>query len=99
MVPDGGASCSPSRGRAPEAAGGIYDATRNAVVRRTFRITATDNYVVVLSTGEVSPDFGDGPARFVCERDGKPLDTPRLVTPGDKHGTRDARDVVTITVE
>src|ERR1700676_594400 len=36
-------------------AGGIDDAARNAVVLHTIRITATDNYVVVLSTGEISP--------------------------------------------
>src|ERR1700676_3890165 len=42
-----------------EQAAGIDDTTRNAVVRHTIRITATDNYVVVLSTGEVAPDFGN----------------------------------------
>jgi DMSO/TMAO reductase YedYZ molybdopterin-dependent catalytic subunit len=80
-------------------AGGIDDTARNAVVLHTIRITATDNYVVVLSTGEISPDFGDARALVAYERDGKPLDNFRLVVPGDKRDSRDVHDVVTIAVE
>jgi DMSO/TMAO reductase YedYZ molybdopterin-dependent catalytic subunit len=80
-------------------AGGIDDTTRNAVVRHTIRITATDGYVIVLSTGEISPDFGNQAALVAYERDGKPLDNFRIVMPGDKHGARDVHDVVTIAVE
>src|SRR5580698_7838167 len=67
-------------------AGGIDDATWNAVVHHTIRITATDNYVVILSTGEISPDLGNARALVAYERDGKPLDNFRVVMPGDKHG-------------
>src|SRR5258708_17554005 len=55
-------------------AGGIDDTARNAVVRHTIRITATDNYVVVLSTGQIAPDFSHERALIAYERDGKPLD-------------------------
>ncbi|HXP02975.1 MAG TPA: molybdopterin-dependent oxidoreductase [Stellaceae bacterium] len=82
-----------------EQAGGIDDTTRNAVARHTIRITATDNYVVILSTGEISPDLGNDRALVAYERDGKPLDNFRIVVPGDKHGARDVHDVVTIAVE
>lgn len=82
-----------------EQAGGIDDTTRNAVVRHTIRVTATDNYVVILSTGEISPDFGNDRALVAYERDGKPLGNFRIVVPGDKHGARDVHDVVTIAVE
>lgn len=82
-----------------QAAGGIDDTTRNAVVHHVVRITATDNYVVTLSTGEISPDLGNAGALVAYERDGKPLDNFRVVMPGDKHGSRDIHDVVTITVE
>jgi DMSO/TMAO reductase YedYZ molybdopterin-dependent catalytic subunit len=82
-----------------EAAGGIDDATRNAAARHTIRITATDGYVVVLSTGEIAPDLGAKPALVAYERDGKPLNNFRLVMPGDKHGARDVHDVVTIALE
>ncbi len=82
-----------------DAAGGIDDATRNAVVHHAIRITATDNYVVVLSTGEIAPDFGNTQALVTYERDGKPLNNFRLVMPGDKHGARDVHDVATIAIE
>jgi DMSO/TMAO reductase YedYZ molybdopterin-dependent catalytic subunit len=82
-----------------EMTGGIDDATRNSVVRHTIRITATDHYVVVLSTGEIAPDFGNKGALISYERDGKPLDNFRLVIPGDKHGARDVHDVVTLKIE
>jgi len=82
-----------------EQAGGIDDTTRNAVVFHTIRITATDNYVIVLSTGEIAPDYGNIQALVAYERDGKPLDNFRVVMPGDKHGARDIHDVATIKVE
>jgi hypothetical protein len=55
--------------------------------------------VVVTSTGEIAPDFGGKAALVAYERDGKPLDDFRIVMPGDKHGGRNVRDVVTIAVE
>ena len=82
-----------------EAAGGIDDAAKGAAIRHAIRITATDGWVVVTSTGEISPDFGAKPALVAYERDAKPLDDFRIVMPGDKHGGRNARDVVTIAVE
>jgi hypothetical protein len=81
------------------AAGGIDDATRNAVVRHTIRVTASDNYVIILATGEISPDFGNKAALVAYERDGKPLDNFRVVIPGDKRDSRDVHGVVTIAVE
>jgi DMSO/TMAO reductase YedYZ molybdopterin-dependent catalytic subunit len=82
-----------------EQAGGIDDAAKGAVIRHAIRITAKDGWVVVTSTGEIAPDFGGKPALVAYERDGKPLDDFRIVMPGDKRGGRNARDVVTITVE
>jgi DMSO/TMAO reductase YedYZ molybdopterin-dependent catalytic subunit len=82
-----------------DVAGGIDDATKGAAIRHAIRITAKDGWVVVTSTGEISPDFGGKQALVAYERDGKPLDDFRIVMPGDKHGGRNARDVATITVE
>ncbi|HXO01623.1 MAG TPA: molybdopterin-dependent oxidoreductase [Stellaceae bacterium] len=83
-----------------EAAGGLDDAgEKGAVVRHAIRITAKDGWVVVTSTGEIAPDFGDKGTLVAYERDGKPLDDFRIVMPGDKHGARNARDVVTIAIE
>jgi DMSO/TMAO reductase YedYZ molybdopterin-dependent catalytic subunit len=83
-----------------EAAGGIDDAGKGAAaVRHAIRITATDDYVVVTSTGEISPNFGDKGTLVAYERDGKPLDHAQIVMPGDKRGGRNIHDVATITVE
>ncbi|MBV9859648.1 MAG: hypothetical protein JO038_06065 [Alphaproteobacteria bacterium] len=81
------------------AAGGIDDAAKDAEVRHAIRVTASDGYVVVTSTGEIAPDFGGKAALVAYERDGKPLDNFRIVMPGDKHGGRDARNVVSIAIE
>jgi DMSO/TMAO reductase YedYZ molybdopterin-dependent catalytic subunit len=82
-----------------EAAGGLDDSEKNAAVRHAIRVTAKDGYVMVTSTGEIEPELGGKPALVAYERDGKPLDDFRIVMPGDKHGARNVRDVVTITIE
>jgi DMSO/TMAO reductase YedYZ molybdopterin-dependent catalytic subunit len=82
-----------------DAAGGIDDPEKGAVVRHAIRVTAKDGYVMVTSTGEIAPEFGGKEALVAYERDGKPLDDFRIVMPGDKHGARNVRDVVTISIE
>ena len=81
------------------AAGGIDDSGKNPELRHAIRITAKDGYVVVTSSGEIAPDFGAKGAIVAYERDGKPLDDFRIVMPGDKHGGRNVRDVVSINIE
>jgi DMSO/TMAO reductase YedYZ molybdopterin-dependent catalytic subunit len=82
-------------------AGGIDDPAKGAELRHVIRITARDGYVVVLSTGEIAPDFGAKPALLAYRRnDEAPAAAGfRLVMPGDKHGGRYVRDVVSIEVE
>jgi DMSO/TMAO reductase YedYZ molybdopterin-dependent catalytic subunit len=82
-----------------EAAGGIDDTAKSAAVRHAIRITAADGYVVVTSTGEIAPEFGNKGTLVAYERDGKPLADLRIVMPGDKRGGRNIRDIVAITVE
>jgi hypothetical protein len=81
------------------AAGGIDDSGKSAELRHSIRITAKDDYVVVISTGEIAPDFGAKGAIVAYARDGKPLDDFRIVMPGDKHGGRNIRDVVSVNIE
>jgi len=81
------------------AAGGIDDSGKSAELRHAIRITAKDDYVVVTSTGEIAPDFGGKAALVAYERDGKPLDEFRIVMPGDKHGGRNVRDVISVKIE
>jgi hypothetical protein len=81
------------------AAGGIADSGKGAELRHAIRITAKDHYVVVTSTGEIAPEFGNKGALVAYQRDGKPLAGFRIVMPGDKHGGRNVRDVVSIDIE
>jgi len=82
-------------------AGGIDDPAKSAELRHVIRITARDGYVVVLSTGEIAPDFGAKPALLAYRRnDEAPAAAGfRLAMPGDKHGGRYVRDVISIEVE
>ena len=80
-------------------AGGLDDPKNGAEVRHAILLTATDGYVVVTSTGEISPDFGGKAAIIAYERDGKPLSGFQLVMPGDKRGGRNVHDIATIDIE
>jgi hypothetical protein len=67
-------------------------------VRHVVGVTGQDGYTATLALGEISPDF-EGKQVLLAERmDGKALDHPRLVMPGDKKGGRSVRDVVGIAV-
>jgi DMSO/TMAO reductase YedYZ molybdopterin-dependent catalytic subunit len=83
------------------AAGGIDDEEKGAELRHVVKVTGRDGYVVVLSTGEIAPDFGGKPAIIAYRRDNEPLGEAglRLAMPGDKRGGRNVRDVVAISVE
>jgi DMSO/TMAO reductase YedYZ molybdopterin-dependent catalytic subunit len=81
------------------ASGGVDDQGNGFEVRHTIRISATDDYSIILSTGELDPNFGATTALIAYERDGKPLNDFRLVMPGDKYNGRYVHDVVTIAVE
>ena len=65
-------------------------------------VTANDGYQVVISGGEIDPDFGNVPMLLAWDEDGVPLAGDqgplRLVVPGDKHGGRNVFGVVTIDV-
>ena len=54
-------------------AGGIDDPAKRAELRHVIRITARDGYVVVLSTGEIAPDFGAKPALLAYRRNDEAL--------------------------
>jgi hypothetical protein len=82
--------------------GGIDDPAKGAELHHTISITGRDGYLVVISTGEIAPDFGGKPAMVAYERDGEELRDDkglRVVMPGDKHSGRYVRDVVEIEVK
>lgn len=75
---------------------------RTPLLRRYLVVTAKDGYRVVLSGGEIDPDFGDVPLLLAWERDGKPLPPEEgpleLVAPGDRLVSRYVWGVVRIDV-
>jgi hypothetical protein len=83
------------------AAGGIDDDEKGAELRHLIRGIGRDGYLVVLSTGEIAPDFGGKPALLAYQRNNEPPGEAglRLVMPGEKRGGRNVRDVVAIRVE
>ena len=65
---------------------------RTPLLRRYLIVTAKDGYSVVLSGGEIDPEFGNVPMLLAWERDGHTLagdEGPvQLVVPGDKRISR-----------
>ncbi|MCA9879578.1 MAG: molybdopterin-dependent oxidoreductase [Thermomicrobiales bacterium] len=75
---------------------------RNPLLPMYLVVTANDGYQVVISGGEIDPNFGNAPMLLAWEQDGAPLegdDGPlRLVVPGDLRGGRYVHGVVSIDV-
>jgi DMSO/TMAO reductase YedYZ molybdopterin-dependent catalytic subunit len=75
---------------------------KGAALRHVVTVTGRDGYAVILSGGELSPDFEGKPVILAFAKDGQKLaagDGLRLIVPGDKHGGRAVRDVVAIHVQ
>ncbi|HEY1723740.1 MAG TPA: molybdopterin-dependent oxidoreductase [Magnetospirillaceae bacterium] len=75
------------------------DKGKHADLHHTALATGSDGYVIAFSFGELDPDFGGKTAIIAYADNGKPLDTPRLIIPGDKLGARDVHDLVRIEVK
>ena len=65
-------------------------------------ITANDGYQMVISGGEIDPNFGHEPMLLAWKQDGRPLAGERgplsLMVPGDMHGGRYVHGIVSIDV-
>jgi DMSO/TMAO reductase YedYZ molybdopterin-dependent catalytic subunit len=75
---------------------------KGALLRHVVTVTGRDGYAVVLSAGELAPDFEGKSVILAIAKDGQPLaagDGIRLIVPGDKHGGRAVRDVAKIDVQ
>lgn len=75
---------------------------KNDILRFYAVVTSNDGYQVVISLGEIDPDFGNNPYLLAWDEDGAALESDagplRLVTPGDVHGGRYASGVVSIEI-
>ncbi len=68
-------------------------------LRHAVLVTGRDGYAVALSFGEFDPEFEGKAVLLAWQRDGKDLDAPQLVVPGDKRGGRYVHDVARIEVK
>ncbi len=70
-----------------------FDAKKKRdMLRYAIYIHATDGYASSLSWGEIDPDFAAKPVLVTYEENGKRLDRPGVLVPGDKHGGRHVYD-------
>jgi DMSO/TMAO reductase YedYZ molybdopterin-dependent catalytic subunit len=60
--------------------------------------TGADDYTAAVSWGEISPEFAATPVLVAHTEDGRELDQPRLVVPGDIKGGRYVSDLVELRV-
>ncbi len=79
---------------------GIDDTGKWSELRHVLQVTGKDGYRIMLSVGEIDPNFGHAPMLVAYARNGVPLagDALRLVVPGDRHGARSVRDLVHIEI-
>lgn len=75
---------------------------KNDNIHHTVTVSAGDGYNVVLSLGEIDPEFGGDKAFIAYEKDGKFLDDKygfaRLIIPGDYSAGRAIDGVTTIEI-
>jgi DMSO/TMAO reductase YedYZ molybdopterin-dependent catalytic subunit len=72
---------------------------KNAQIRRVVLVSGKDGYTAAIGEGEIDPKLEGKQVILAYEQDGKPLDAPRLVVPGDMHAARSVHDVAAITVQ
>ena len=66
-------------------------------LRNTVLAIAGDGHEAACSVGEIAPDFGNTPILLAYEMNGQPIpDGLRMVVPGDMHGARHIKDIVTL---
>lgn len=81
-------------------AGLVDGPAKGGPLRHGILVTAADGYGVLLSIGEINPDFANDGAILAIRKDGQPLEEGvRLVVPGDKKGGRSVRHVTGIEVQ
>ena len=75
---------------------------KDSSLRLYLVFTAKDGYIVVLSVGEIDPEFGAQPYLLAWEEDGQPFTGDRspamLVVPGDKADGRFIHGIASIEV-
>ncbi|WP_145987501.1 molybdopterin-dependent oxidoreductase [Cupriavidus neocaledonicus] len=79
----------------------VNRAVKNDILRGYVVATGSDGYQVVISLGEISPEFGNQPDLIAYRADGAPLTSngfARLVVPNDIKGGRFVSNLVSLEV-
>jgi hypothetical protein len=83
-------------------AGLVDSQAKGGHLRHGILVTGADGYGVLLSIGELDPEFANVQVILAVRKDGQPLagdEGVRLVVPGDRKGGRSVRHVVKIEVQ
>ena len=78
--------------------GPTLPSAKNAQLRVTATVSGPWQGPVTFALGELDPSFGNHPAYLAFTENGRPLQAPELVVPGDVNGARTVFDVDRITV-
>ena len=81
-----------------EKAGIVDEEGAGANLRHMILARGSDGYAAGVAIGEIDPRFEGKAVIIAYELDGKPLDSLRLVIPGDAHPGRAVHDLVEVTV-
>lgn len=73
-----------------------FSADRHDPLRYAILVQASDGFLATLAWGEIDPELADKKVIIALTEDGKGLDRPRVVVPGDTHGARQVYDLATI---
>ena len=82
-----------------EKAGTTEPKGHGAYLQHLILARGTDGYGAGIAIGELDPKFAGKVVIIAYEKDGKPLDSLRLIVPGDAHAGRGVRDLAEITVQ
>jgi hypothetical protein len=79
----------------------VNDTGKNSELRHTLLITADDGYAVAVAVGELDPSYGNKQVLLAYKDtdNGASFDHLRLLVPGDVHGGRAVKGVVSIEVK
>ena len=79
-------------------AGIVDEEGPGANLRHLILARGADGYAAGIAIGEIDPRFEGKAVIIAYEQDGKPLDSLRLVVPGDAHPGRAVHDLADVTV-
>jgi hypothetical protein len=77
----------------------VNDEGKNAALKHTLLITGSDGYAVAVALGELDPNFAGKQVLVAYDGSGATYDDLRVLVPGDLHGGRAVKDVVSIEVK